>query len=134
MKQNIDRKPRFRVFSFPMNPKTLLFPATFLMLASTTHADKILHGVPKVGYGANGVTPFPQCVRACDQFLGGETTKDFIMAASGAAFRLTPNNATPLPRISNPSTTRQKKCSKPPAAGKTASASPTPKSAVKSAS
>ena len=59
-----------------------------LALCHATRADNILYGVPKVGYGPDGVTPFPMCVRACDQFLGGETPYPFIMAASGAAFRL----------------------------------------------
>jgi len=67
----------------------LFVAAASLALCPVANADKILYGVPKVSYGPAGVTPFPMCVRACDQFLGGETTYDFIMAASGAAFRLT---------------------------------------------
>jgi len=63
--------------------------AATLALAPEARADRILYGVPKVAYGPAGVTAFPMCVRACDQFLGGETTYDFVMAASGAAFRLT---------------------------------------------
>ncbi len=66
-----------------------LLCASLLLLGCVAHADKVLYGVPKVAYGPEGVTPFPMCVRACDQFLGGNTSYDFVMAASGAAFRLT---------------------------------------------
>lgn len=51
----------------------------------------ILLGVPKVEYGPNGVTPFPMCLKACANYLGQDVGYDYVMAASGAAFRLTWN-------------------------------------------
>lgn len=53
-------------------------------------SDKgILLGVPKVEYGKNGITPFPMCLKACANYLGRDISYDYVMAASGAAFRLT---------------------------------------------
>ncbi len=49
----------------------------------------ILLGVPRVEYGANGITPFPMCLKACANYLGQDVSYDYVMAASGAAFRLT---------------------------------------------
>ena len=49
----------------------------------------ILLGIPKVEYGANGITPFPMCLKSCANYLGQEVSYDYCMAASGAAFRLT---------------------------------------------
>jgi len=49
----------------------------------------ILLGVPKVEYSGDGITPFPRCLKACANYLGMDVSYDFIMAASGAAFRLT---------------------------------------------
>lgn len=51
----------------------------------------ILLGVTKVEYGANGVTPFPMCLKSCANYLGMDVGYDYIMSASGAAFRLTWN-------------------------------------------
>lgn len=48
----------------------------------------ILLGVPKVEYGANGVTPFPMCLKSCANYLGMDIGYEYIMAASGVAFRL----------------------------------------------
>jgi AraC-like DNA-binding protein len=47
----------------------------------------IIYNVPKVGYGIHGVTPLPICLKACTDFLGGDISYAYIMAASGAAFR-----------------------------------------------
>lgn len=49
----------------------------------------VLYGVPKVEYGPEGCTPYPMCVRACANYLGQDIPYHFVMAASGAAFRLT---------------------------------------------
>ncbi len=49
----------------------------------------ILYGVPKVEYGPGGCTPYPMCVRACANYLGQDVPYHYVMAASGAAFRLT---------------------------------------------
>lgn len=49
----------------------------------------ILLGVPRVQYCPDGLTPFPSCVNACANYIGIDVTYDYIMAASGAAFRLT---------------------------------------------
>ena len=49
----------------------------------------ILLGVPKVEYSGDGITPFPRCLKACANYLGMDVSYDYVMAASGAAFRLT---------------------------------------------
>lgn len=49
----------------------------------------ILLGVPKVEYSGDGITPFPRCLKACVNYLGMDVSYDYVMAASGAAFRLT---------------------------------------------
>jgi len=48
----------------------------------------ILFGVPKVEYGADSITPFPMCLKACANYLGMDVGYDYVMAVSGAAFRL----------------------------------------------
>ena len=49
----------------------------------------ILLGVPKVEFSGDGITPFARCLKACANYLGMDTGYDYVMAASGAAFRLT---------------------------------------------
>ena len=49
----------------------------------------ILLGVPKVEYSGDGITPLPRCLKACANYLGMDVSYDYVMAASGAAFRLT---------------------------------------------
>jgi hypothetical protein len=49
----------------------------------------VLYGIDKVGYGAEGCTPYPMCVKSCANYLGQDVDIHFPMAASGAAFRLT---------------------------------------------
>ncbi|HBN84693.1 MAG TPA: RNA polymerase subunit sigma-24 [Clostridiales bacterium] len=49
----------------------------------------ILFGVPKVEYSGDGITPFPRCLKACANYLGMDVGYEYVMAASGAAFRLT---------------------------------------------
>ena len=48
----------------------------------------ILHGVPKVHYGAfGGITPFPVCLKAVSDYLGDEIDYMFAIVACGGAFR-----------------------------------------------
>lgn len=49
----------------------------------------ILYGVPKVEFNGDGITPFPRCLKACANYLGMDVGYYYVMAASGAAFRLT---------------------------------------------
>jgi len=50
--------------------------------------EKILHGVPKVYYGAfGGITPFPICLKAVSDYLGDELDYTFAIVACGGAFR-----------------------------------------------
>jgi hypothetical protein len=49
----------------------------------------ILLGVPKIQYGPEGLTPFPACLKACANYIGIDVSYDYVMAASGAAFRMT---------------------------------------------
>ena len=55
---------------------------------TTTKESTILYGVPKVGYGVYGCTPFPICLKAAANYLGEDIDYDYSMASSGAAFRL----------------------------------------------
>ncbi|NLO47802.1 MAG: helix-turn-helix domain-containing protein [Clostridiales bacterium] len=48
----------------------------------------ILLGVPKVEYKEDSATPFPACLKACLNYMGQDIDYAYIMAASGAAFRL----------------------------------------------
>lgn len=49
----------------------------------------ILYGISKVGFGAYGSqTPYPICIKAVSEFLGDDISYPYIMAATGAAFRL----------------------------------------------
>ena len=48
----------------------------------------ILYGVPKVAYRYEECTPFPSCLKACLNYMGQELSYAWLMAASGAAFRL----------------------------------------------
>ncbi len=53
-----------------------------------TTGSTILYGVPKVGYGVYGCTPFPICLKAAANYLGEDVDYDYAMVSSGAAFRL----------------------------------------------
>lgn len=48
----------------------------------------ILYGVPKVEYSAGECTPFPACLKACLNYMGQIIDYSYVMAASGASFRL----------------------------------------------
>ncbi|HOP09932.1 MAG TPA: AraC family transcriptional regulator [Oscillospiraceae bacterium] len=54
-----------------------------------TQDSTVLYGVPKVGYGVYGCTPFPICLKGAANYLGEDVDYDYAMTASGAAFRLT---------------------------------------------
>lgn len=49
----------------------------------------VLYGIPKVGYGPDGCTPYPMCLRSCANYLGQDVGIDYTMVTTGAAFRLT---------------------------------------------
>jgi AraC-like DNA-binding protein len=53
-----------------------------------TDKSCILYGVPKVQYSYEECTPFPSCLRACLNYMGQNIDYAYLMAASGAAFRL----------------------------------------------
>lgn len=53
----------------------------------------VLYGVPKAGYGVYGVTPFPICLKSCANYLGRDVDYDYVMVASGAAFRFVWNTS-----------------------------------------
>lgn len=48
----------------------------------------ILLGVPKVQYCAEECTPFPSALKACLHYMGQDISYSYLMAASGASFRL----------------------------------------------
>lgn len=53
-----------------------------------TENSCILYGVPKVAYSFEECTPFPAALKACLNYMGQEIDYFYIMAVSGAAFRL----------------------------------------------
>lgn len=53
----------------------------------------ILMGVPKVEYQYGECTPFPSCLKACLNYMGQDVKYHWLLAASGAAFRLRWNTA-----------------------------------------
>jgi len=56
--------------------------------------NTILYGIPKIEQGAYGSnTMFPICVKAVSEYLGDDVSYAYIMAATGAAFRLVWNRA-----------------------------------------
>lgn len=49
----------------------------------------ILHDIQQVKYGSYGsAAPFPICIKAVSEYLGDDVSYPYIMAATGAAFRL----------------------------------------------
>lgn len=58
-------------------------------MMSTNQSQCILLGIPRVQYCHEELTPFPACVKACANYMGIDVSYDYVMAASGAAFRLT---------------------------------------------
>lgn len=49
----------------------------------------VLHDVQQVKYGSYGsATPFPICIKAVSEYLGDDVSYPYVMAATGAAFRL----------------------------------------------
>jgi AraC-like DNA-binding protein len=54
----------------------------------TETGGTVLYGVPRVGYGVYGCTPFPICLKAAANYLGDDLDYDDVMVTSGAAFRL----------------------------------------------
>ncbi len=56
--------------------------------------NTILYGIQKIGWGAyDSHTVFPICVKAVSEYLGEDVSYAYIMAATGAAFRLVWNRA-----------------------------------------
>ncbi len=54
--------------------------------------NTILYGIRKLEWGAYGSnTMFPICIKAVSEYLGDDVSYAYIMAATGAAFRLTWN-------------------------------------------
>jgi AraC-like DNA-binding protein len=53
-----------------------------------TEKSCILFGVPKVQYCYEECTPFPSCLRSCLNYMGQNIDYAYVMAASGASFRL----------------------------------------------
>ena len=92
-------------------PPVLLMAVSMLfMLGATTHAPDrrkeakmpearadehpkrlVLDGVPKVRYLKDGLCPFALCLKACTDYLRGEYSYGYILAASGACFRMSWN-------------------------------------------
>lgn len=59
-----------------------------IMIEENKH-NTILYGIRKIEHGAYGSdTMFPICVKAVSEYLGDDVSYAYIMAATGAAFRL----------------------------------------------
>lgn len=52
------------------------------------NGECILYGFPSVDFGYGVNSTFPSCLKACLDYLGQPTSNDYLMVASGAAFRL----------------------------------------------
>ncbi len=59
-----------------------------VIMKQNTSDSCILLGVPKVEYKYEELTPFPACLKACLNYMGQDISYTYLMAASGAAFRL----------------------------------------------
>lgn len=59
-----------------------------------TEESCILFGVPKVAYSFEECTPFCAAIKACLNYMGQQINYAYIMAITGAAFRLRWNTAT----------------------------------------
>ncbi|SDN74244.1 helix-turn-helix domain-containing protein [Acetanaerobacterium elongatum] len=59
-------------------------------MKSTEKTDNscILYGVPKVEYSFEECTPFPASLKACLNYMGQMIDYSYVMASSGASFRL----------------------------------------------
>ncbi len=53
-----------------------------------TEQSCILYGVPKVMYSCEGCTPFCVAMKSCLNYMGQQVEYSYIMAVTGAAFRL----------------------------------------------
>lgn len=53
----------------------------------------VLYGIRKIQFCAEECTPFPAALRSCLNYMGQEIRYPYLMAASGAAFRLRWNNS-----------------------------------------
>ena len=53
----------------------------------------VLEGVPKVRYFKDGICPLPLAVKSCTDFLGMSHSYNYILATSGACFRMAWNHA-----------------------------------------
>lgn len=58
-----------------------------------TEDSYILYGVPRVAYTFEGCTPFCVAMKACLNYMGQQVDYAYIMAITGAAFRLRWNTA-----------------------------------------
>lgn len=47
----------------------------------------VLYGVPKVGYGIYGYTPYAVCLKSVSNYLGEDIEYDYTMVSSAASFR-----------------------------------------------
>lgn len=78
-----------------LHTQTPLFLEDFMDKISIERTDDscILYGVRKVEYCYEESTPFPACLRSVLNYLGQEIDYCYLMAASGASFRLRWNPA-----------------------------------------
>lgn len=72
------------IFEYP----TSSYEKTEAMMNQKSKKECILLGVPKVEYKWEECTPFPSCLHACLNYMGQDISYAYLMAASGAAFRL----------------------------------------------
>jgi AraC-like DNA-binding protein len=75
------------------NPLPKMEEITSMKTVKKSEDSCILYGVPKVQYCGEGLTPFPSSLKACLNYMGQDISYTYLMAASGAAFRLRWNPA-----------------------------------------
>ena len=66
-----------------------------VLIMNQNNKNTILYDIPKIEWGTYGSnTMFPICIKAVSEYLGDEISYAYIMAATGAAFRLVWNQTT----------------------------------------
>ncbi len=71
-----------------ISPEQILEVKRIMGNIERTEQSCILYGVPKVSYSFEECTPFCAALKACLNYMGQQIDYAYIMAATGAAFRL----------------------------------------------
>lgn len=81
------------IIDFPYTQPHLMEDDNSMKDIEKTNQSCILYGVPKVAYSFEECTPFCISLKACLNYMGQQIDYAYVMAATGAAFRLRWNTA-----------------------------------------